>query len=225
MLLREAGFEFQQMSPPFADPAHPQGAQAAEPASPPVAATLAMELAREKAVSLARRLVQRGEVDRPTVLLGADTICVASDGSLIGQPIDAEHARRMIRSFVGATHDVVSGVALLRLEPGDDAAALDDESCETFADTVPVTFGDLADDVLDAYIAGGQWRGKAGGYNLFDRQAAGWPITVPPDADATTVVGLPMRKLVRALQRWGVEPGRSLRQSEATADPRRAARG
>ena len=44
---------------------------------------------------------------------------------------------------------------------------------------------------LGRYVASGAWRGKSGGYNLTDRVAAGWPVTVTGDGDC--VVGLPWR--------------------------------
>lgn len=209
-LLREAGLAFEQVDPPFDDP--PQPDHADDPAK------RAMELACAKAVSLARALCERCEdasapgrpphIDAcvfaphtPTLILAADTICIGADGLLIGQPRDRDHARCMIRSFCNATHEVVTGVALLRNDGAPDARTrnLDTSACETFADTVPVTFAALDDGVLDAYLASDAWRGKAGGYNLFDRQHAGWAITIPAEADPTTVVGLPMRKLLARL--------------------------
>ena len=48
----------------------------------------------------------------------------------------------------------------------------------------------------------GDWA-KAGGYNLFERQNR-WPLRV--EGDPTTVVGLPMRKLVPTLLAWNIEP-------------------
>jgi septum formation protein len=56
-----------------------------------------------------------------------------------------------------------------------------------------VTWGDVDDDAIDEYVASGQWRGKAGGYNLEERLEAGWPIEC--EGDPTTVMGLPMRRL------------------------------
>ena len=52
--------------------------------------------------------------------------------------------------------------------------------------------------VIYSYVAGGEWRGKAGAYNLSERIQAGWPIECK--GDPTTVMGLPMRKLSRLLK-------------------------
>ena len=202
MLMREAGYVFEQAEPAFADPAQPEVEEGfADPAGH------AVELAVRKAESLREILADHDasltDALQMTILISADTICVGVDGSLIGQPIDADDARQMIRSFADAVHDVVTGVALLRVQGISRRITADD--LITFAEIVPVTFGAISDAELDAYIATNQWKGKAGGYNLFDRQAAGWPITTPMKCDPTAVVGLPMRKLATALERWGVK--------------------
>ncbi len=179
-LLRAAGYAFEQAAPPFADPPTPQGFDGT------AAAEHAIELARLKAQSL------RPAVARDALLLAADTICIGIDGRLIGTPETPEQAETTLRGFVGAAHDVVTGVALVRTR--DDRWWFD-------SDTATVTWGQIGGDALTDYLATGEWRGKAGGYNLFDRQRAGWPIRV--DGDAATVVGLPMRKLPRLLERAG----------------------
>ncbi len=215
-LLRDAGYVFEQMSPPYDDPPQPQAVERFD------SQTLATELASRKAMSLFDALVKEWPTHlvapADVILIGADTICIGVDGSLIGQPTDAAHARAMICSFTNATHDVVTGVTLLRLavSEGDNTSGpnVDLAQMARFADVAPVTFGDLSVGTLDAYLATDEWRGKAGGYNLFDRQADGWPITLPSSdetsvntpADPTTVVGLPMRKLQPMLAAWGVQP-------------------
>ena len=251
-LLRDAGYQFEQVRPPFADPPSPSDGQADS------GARLAGELATQKALSALKLKELR---DRPgLVVLGADTLCVTHDGRLLGQPIDREEARRMIRGLLGRSHRVLTGIALLR----------DGELAATITDEAEVRFGRLDDDLLNAYLAGETWRGKAGGYkpefrirgppigsrasprvlsdgqrpsttpirirpailaceapltgsethlrviliqnsgyNLFERQADGWAVTV--HGDATTVVGLPMRRLERLLADLAVLPTASQR--------------
>jgi predicted house-cleaning NTP pyrophosphatase (Maf/HAM1 superfamily) len=55
---------------------------------------------------------------------------------------------------------------------------------------------------LEHYLNTDGWIGKAGGYNLTDRQHAGWPITV--EGDPATVMGLPMNRLVGVLAGYGI---------------------
>lgn len=178
-----------QVTPAFNDP--PQPAHTDNPTQ------LAIDLAEAKARDAAQAIRGTVHPSHGAVALAADTICVGHDGTLYGQPADRDDARRMIRAFILNTHDVVTGVALMRVKEG---------RLVTFADTVAVTLGALEDGPLDQYLRSDQWKGKAGGYNLFDRQAAGWPLTLPLDADPTTVVGLPMRKVIPALGDAGVRP-------------------
>lgn len=120
-----------------------------------------------------------GGADRP--VLGADTVCV-KDGGMIGQPVDAADARRILQLFEDGEHDVITGVALVSRTRR-----------ELRADRARVHVGRIGQERLEEYVAGGGWRGKAGAYNLSERLEAGWPIRY--EGDPTTVMGLPMRLL------------------------------
>lgn len=61
--------------------------------------------ARSKAEEVAGRLAADG---RRTLLVAADTVVVL-DGHILEKPADAEHARNMIRSLSGRSHDVFTG--------------------------------------------------------------------------------------------------------------------
>jgi septum formation protein len=122
--------------------------------------------------------------DRSGIVMGADTACEL-DGRIIGKPASVEQARATLRSMVGQTQRVVTGVALL--DPREPGRRL------LVADTASVTFGSIYEDTIDRYLMTDGWRGKAGGYNLAERLADHWPITVVGDPD--TVVGLPTRRL------------------------------
>ena len=141
-------------------------------------------LAYFKAAAGMERLHQEHATGR-CVVLGADTICV-QDGQIIGQPRDADHARAILRQFENATHDVLTGVALIDLNTRD-----------LFVDQARVHVGDLGDERINEYVATDLWRGKAGGYNLQERLEAGWPIRY--EGDPTTIVGLPMAMLGQRL--------------------------
>lgn len=151
-------------------------------------------LAFLKAWSVAR------DLDDQSVVLGADTVC-AADGSLLGKPADADEARQMLASFVGGTHQVLTGVALVAPTG----------RRELIVDAAEVTWGEVSDADIEGYVASGQWEGKAGGYNLSERQAEGWPIECV--GDPTTVMGLPMQRLPERLDAWlvgGVDPAESV---------------
>lgn len=120
-------------------------------------------------------------------VLGADTICI-KDGAMIGQPRDAGDARRILRLLSGGGHDVVTGIAIVS-----GAGTRRD----IFVDRAGVRVGELGEARIDRYVASGEWRGKAGAYNLAERLADGWPIEY--DGDPATIMGLPMRALARRL--------------------------
>ncbi len=135
---------------------------------------------------------------QPALVIGADTVCL-KNGELIGQPRDAADAERTIRTLENGSHDVLTGVALLRVEPDGS------RSRDVLVDRAHVRVGRIGDDRIASYIAGGQWRGKAGAYNLYERIEAGWPIEF--DGDPSTIMGLPMRALmVRLRSLAGVQP-------------------
>jgi len=129
------------------------------------------------------------------LVIGADTVCL-KDGELIGQPRDAADAERIIRTLESGSHEVLTGVALLLVGPHTGSSG---RVRDLFVDRATVRVGTIGDGAIRDYIAGGQWSGKAGAYNLIERQEAGWPIEY--QGDPTTVMGLPMRALLARLAR------------------------
>jgi septum formation protein len=130
------------------------------------------------------------------LVLGADTVCVHGS-ELLGQPRDAEDAAQMLRKMEDASHDVVTGVALLWVSTAGDRRR------ELLVDRARVRVGPLGPARIDEYVATGEWSGKAGAYNLSERMAAGWPIEY--DGDPTTIMGLPMRALLARLEQAAAE--------------------
>ncbi|MGD9690561.1 MAG: nucleoside triphosphate pyrophosphatase [Phycisphaerales bacterium] len=153
----------------------------------------AAALAYLKAAGTARKIERAadpsGTPRHPWVILGADTV-VVRDHELFGKARDADDARRIIRALSAGEHEVITGVCLLDACSG---------ARRLFSDTTIVHVGTIPDAEVDAYVASGRWAGKAGAYNLEDRRAAGWPITCI--GDPTTVVGLPMVRLLPLLAR------------------------
>ncbi len=138
-----------------------------------------------------RRVLERYP-DLDAVVLGADTVCVDGD-RVLGKPKDESEARAMLRDLAGHEHRTLTGVAIV------DAAGVR----HLFVDTARVEVGPLEDAAIDAYVASGAWRGKAGGYNYIERVEAGWPVACV--GDPTSVMGLPMRRTVPLLEELGVE--------------------
>lgn len=183
-LLRKAGVRFVQVAPPFEDPEQPAGPQGVAPE------TVAVELAAKKARSLIDS--SHLEKDCRSVVLGADTVVVAQDGSLLGTPTNEAQAQEILQQLNGVNHHVVTGVAMLS-GSGD--------LIDRLADRASVYLGALSSVQLMDYLASGRWRGKAGAYNLFEMQSQ-WRLTV--QGDPATVVGLPMKALSRHLTPWRV---------------------
>lgn len=128
-------------------------------------------------------------------VLGADTVVIKGD-DLIGQARSEDEARAIIRRLEEGEHEVVTGVALVS-----------NERRVIFHDSARVRVGRIGDDAIDTYVASGEWKGKAGAYNLGERIEAGWPITY--EGDPTCIMGLPMERLSRVLERWGRVGGSS----------------
>lgn len=138
-----------------------------------------MALAYLKAIAAVREL-DPAEPNRP--VLGADTVCVI-EGRIVGQPTDENHAREILLAVSDGAHHVLTGVAIVC--PQSDRR-------DVFFERALVTVGDLTP-FIGAYVASGDWRGKAGAYNLAERLDEGWPIE--HDGDPTSIMGLPMRQL------------------------------
>ena len=143
---------------------------------------LVERLARAKAAAVAKEHAEEGE---PVV--AADTI-VALAGELLGKPADEADARRMLHALSGKTHQVATGVCIVR-----------DGSAESFVDITDVTFYELSHDEIDVYVATGEPMDKAGAYGIQGQY--GRMLVEKIDGDFYNVVGLPIAKVVRALSR------------------------
>jgi nucleoside triphosphate pyrophosphatase len=136
-----------------------------------------VEHARGKA-----RSVADGAGERP--VLGVDTE-VSCDGRLFGKPRDAEDAAEMLDALSGQTHEVVSGLCLL-------TPAWE----EIGREVTRVTFRVLTPRDVAAYVASGEWEGRAGAYAI---QGVGASLVERIEGDYLNVVGLPAALLVRLL--------------------------
>jgi septum formation protein len=133
--------------------------------------------AREKAASV---LAEAGE--RP--VLGVDTEVVL-DGRSFGKPANATEAEAMVEQLGGRTHVVVSGLCLVT--PGWEVVE---------HEATQVTFRELTPRDLAAYVASGEWEGRAGAYAI---QGRGAGLVRRIEGDYLNVVGLPAALLIRLL--------------------------
>jgi septum formation protein len=120
--------------------------------------------------------------DRP--VLGVDTVVVC-EGNTLGKPASAGEAELMLETLAGRTHDVVSGLCL-RTPAWE----------ELHREVTHVTFRSLTPRDVAAYVAAGEWEGRAGGYAI---QGLGANLVERVEGDYLNVVGLPAALLVRLL--------------------------
>jgi septum formation protein len=137
------------------------------------------EVALENALRKARAVAALAEVEG--VVLGCDTL-VALAGTIHGKPADERAARATLRALSGATHEVISGLALLQ-----------EGSERSSTVRTRVSFRVLDERLLNWYLAKGEWRGRAGGYAI---QGAGAVLARSVEGDYENVVGLPLAALL-----------------------------
>jgi MAF protein len=135
----------------------------------PLLSALSVALAKARAVAA-------GEWE---TVLAADTL-VVSDDALLGKPTDAADARRMLVSLRGRTHQVLTGVAVLRAADG-----------MAWGGVVAtrVLMRDYTDGDIEDYVARGEPFDKAGGYAVQDEQLR---PAERLDGCYLNVVGLPL---------------------------------
>jgi len=118
------------------------------------------------------------------LVIGVDTD-VALGGAVLGKPADADGAERRLRELSGRTHEVLSGVAVVG--PGGERTGLE---------RTLVSFRDLVDHEIAAYVSSGEWRDRAGGYAV---QGLGSSLIARVDGDLSNVIGLPIPLLSRMI--------------------------
>lgn len=145
------------------------------------------EVALENALRKARAAQATRAVGAGDTIIACDTV-VALDGALYGKPADERQARRTLAALGGATHEVLSGLAVLRAGAGVRA--------RTALARTEVRFAPLSERRLDWYVGTGEWRGRAGGYAI---QGAGAALVEWVRGDYENVVGLPLASLLALL--------------------------
>jgi septum formation protein len=167
-ILKQLGIPFDVVEPRYEEVAPPELADA-------------VEVVRAHAQAKARSVADEAN-DRP--VLGVDTEVVLQ-GLIFGKPADATEAEQMLERLSGRTHVVMSGLCLLT--PGWEVVE---------HEGTRVTFRELKPRDLGAYVATGEWEGRAGAYAI---QGRGATLVCAIEGDYLNVVGLPAALLVRLL--------------------------
>jgi septum formation protein len=157
------------------------------------------------AESKARTCAESAQADQ--IILAADTAVVDGEATrqlpkpllgespaILGKPKDKAGAVEMLKALRGRSHQVYTGIAVLRLTDG----RLVTDLCIT-----EVPMRDYRDDEIEAYVATGDPLDKAGAYAI---QHAGFHPVESMQGCYASVMGLPLCHLSRSLQRLDSAP-------------------
>jgi septum formation protein len=155
---------------------------------------LVVRLARQKAADVARLwcgrpgCTSRRDACTTILILGCDTVAQCA-GKILGKPADREDAKAMLTLLGGQEHRVYSGLCLWPLPEGEPAVRVA---------VTALRMDPLTPELLDVYLAGGQWQGKAGAFGYQD--GLDWVHVV--DGSESNVVGLPLELLAEMLEQF-----------------------
>lgn len=121
------------------------------------------------------------------LVIGADTV-ILFDGRVIGKPRDREDALAILNELSGRCHEVVTAVALRRLDPPVD---------EVFAVSTRVWFKPYSPEVAARYLDKVEVLDKAGAYAI---QEHGDDLVQSIEGPLDNVIGLPCDELLRRLE-------------------------
>ncbi|MBS0123088.1 Maf family protein [Thetidibacter halocola] len=142
------------------------------------------ELPRPYCVRLALEKAQAVQAETDDIVLSADTT-VALGRRILGKPENAGEAAQFLTMLSGRRHKVITAIALRR---GDKTWQRDV--------VTQVAMKALSNEELNAYLASGDWQGKAGGYGIQGLAGAFIPWI---NGSFTAVVGLPLAETANLL--------------------------
>ncbi|MGN0115046.1 MAG: Maf family protein [Acutalibacteraceae bacterium] len=122
-----------------------------------------------------------------SLVIGADTVVIC-DGTVFGKPKSESDAFNMLKSLSGKAHYVVTGCTIAF-----------GGKYHTFSQKTAVRFYQLSDDEIRRYIKTGEPMDKAGAYGI---QGYGSLLIEGIDGDYFNVVGLPVARLKREIERF-----------------------
>lgn len=154
------------------------------------ACAIAEELALRKVKGLLPAL--KGET--PLWVCGADTL-ISLNGTIYGKPADREDAFKMLSSFQGKTHEVISAVALFKGR----TKTID---CRSVVSSV--TFAPLSEGEIGWYLDTGEWQDAAGSYKI---QGLASCFISSIKGSYSSIVGLPLREFYVMLRESGYPYG------------------
>ncbi len=146
-----------------------------------------LRLAQEKTLAV------KDKANVENIIIGSDTTVVVDD-TILGKPVDAQEAEKMLRQLRGRTHQVYTGIALYRVRDG---------KMLTELSITDVPMRDYSDDEIRAYIETGDPMDKAGAYAIQHPEFQ--PVHSMQGCYAG-VMGLSMCHVLRALKKFDLSP-------------------
>jgi septum formation protein len=145
---------------------------------------------RARALSLEKAKSVAGKYNN-AIIIAADTFVIIR-GQLLGKPHTEDEAKKMLVLLDGATHSVITGFTILDTDTGKKIS----RAVET-----KVTFKNLTEKEIDAYVKTKEPLDKAGAYAI---QGLGSILVKRIEGDYFNVIGLPLCPLVECLAEFGV---------------------
>lgn len=143
-------------------------------------------------ISRAKAHAYAGEANEGDILLTADTIVWLED-RVYGKPADEEDACCMLRALSGKTHQVYTGVCIMKYLSGHWVEQ------DAFVDKTDVTFRTLEDEEIKYYVEHYHPTDKAGAYGV--QEWIGYIAVTCLNGSFYNVMGLPVERVYVALKR------------------------
>jgi septum formation protein len=140
---------------------------------------------RDYCVRLAKEKARTVSAGPDEIVLAADTTVVLAN-EILGKPLDAADAARMLRALSGKRHEVITAICL---RCGDRLI--------TDLESTSVWFAPMTDSEIAGYVASGEPMDKAGAYGI---QGLASKFIDRIEGSYTNVVGLPISLLYRRLK-------------------------
>ena len=149
---------------------------------------VAIHIAKNKALAVQEFINVNSPAVNKKIIIAADTIVVLGT-EIIGKPADRQDAIEILQKLAGQRHKVITGVVML-----------DAEKEVAFADTTEVEFHALTTEQIIFYVDKYCPYDKAGAYAI--QEWIGVVGIHSIKGDFYNVMGLPVSKVVQALQQW-----------------------
>lgn len=144
----------------------------------------------ERAQMLSELKSQAISIEEDEILLTSDTLVTLS-GAILEKPTTKDEARYMLKHLSNEKHTVITAYTLRTLDKWDTQLVKTD-----------VSFFELTDDEIEAYINTDEPYDKAGGYGIQEKGAL---FVRHIKGDYLNVVGLPISRVVRSLKDFGMD--------------------